>query len=72
MWKLALAGVLLAATKACIFCRLPDRDLSGRLARLLSQMEPQWKEWASPDFSAFALGETRAEGQPPSLHLPRG
>ncbi|XP_040857667.1 sperm-egg fusion protein TMEM95 [Ochotona curzoniae] len=57
MWKLALAGVLLAATKACIFCRLPDRDLSGRLARLLSQMEPQWKEWASPDFSAFALDE---------------
>ncbi|XP_051681218.1 sperm-egg fusion protein TMEM95 isoform X7 [Oryctolagus cuniculus] len=55
MRSLALAGVFLAATQACIFCRLPDRDLSGRLARLCSQMEAQWKEWASPDFSAFAL-----------------
>ncbi|XP_069917427.1 sperm-egg fusion protein TMEM95 isoform X1 [Oryctolagus cuniculus] len=57
MRSLALAGVFLAATQACIFCRLPDRDLSGRLARLCSQMEAQWKEWASPDFSAFALDE---------------
>ncbi|XP_052051150.1 sperm-egg fusion protein TMEM95 [Apodemus sylvaticus] len=57
MWVLALGGVFLAAAKACIFCRLPDRDLSGRLAQLNSQMEPQRKEVASPDFSAFALDE---------------
>lgn len=59
MWVLALGGVFLAVAKACIFCRLPDRDLPGRLAQLKSQMEPQWKEWASPDFSAFVLGNIR-------------
>ncbi|XP_010613136.1 transmembrane protein 95 isoform X4 [Fukomys damarensis] len=57
MWILALGGVFLAAAQACIFCRLPAHDLPGRLAQLTSQMEPHWKEWASPDFSAFALDE---------------
>ncbi|XP_021094003.1 transmembrane protein 95 isoform X2 [Heterocephalus glaber] len=57
MWMLALGGVFLAPAQACIFCRLPAHDLSGRLAQLTSQMEAQWKEWASPDFSAFALDE---------------
>ncbi|XP_031208577.1 transmembrane protein 95 isoform X4 [Mastomys coucha] len=32
-------------------------DLPNRLAQLKSRMKPQWKEWASPDFSAFALDE---------------
>ncbi|XP_040604916.1 sperm-egg fusion protein TMEM95 isoform X2 [Mesocricetus auratus] len=57
MWVLALAGVFLVVAKACIFCRLPTHALPGRLAQLSSQMEMQWKEWASPDFSAFALDE---------------
>ncbi|XP_073903113.1 sperm-egg fusion protein TMEM95 [Castor canadensis] len=55
MWVLALGGLSLAVAQACIFCRLPAHDLPGRLARLSSQMEAQWKEWTSPDFSAFAL-----------------
>nr|XP_042138224.1 sperm-egg fusion protein TMEM95 isoform X6 [Peromyscus maniculatus bairdii] len=57
MWVPALVGVFLAVAKACIFCRLPAHALPSRLARLSSQMEKQWKEWASPDFSAFALDE---------------
>ncbi|XP_041521710.1 sperm-egg fusion protein TMEM95 [Microtus oregoni] len=57
MWVLALLGVFLAAAKACIFCRLPAHALPSRLAQLSSQMETPWKEWASPDFSAFALDE---------------
>ncbi|KAM5273530.1 sperm-egg fusion protein TMEM95 [Ctenodactylus gundi] len=57
MWVLALGGVFLAATQACIFCRLPAHDLPGRLALISSQMEAQRKEWASPDFSVFALDE---------------
>ncbi|XP_008854051.1 transmembrane protein 95 [Nannospalax galili] len=57
MWVLALSGVFLAVAQACIFCRLPTHALSDRLARLNSQMEEQWKEWASQDFSAFALDE---------------
>ncbi|XP_073874560.1 sperm-egg fusion protein TMEM95 isoform X3 [Macaca fascicularis] len=57
MWRLALGGVFLAAAQACVFCRLPAHDLSGRLARLCSRMEAGQKECgASPDFSAFALG----------------
>lgn len=59
MWVPALVGVFLAVAKACIFCRLPAHALPSRLARLSSQMEKQWKEWASPDFSAFALGNAR-------------
>lgn len=59
MWALAVGGVFLAVAKACIFCRLPAHALRSRLAQLNSQMEPQWKEWASPDFSAFALGNIR-------------
>lgn len=59
MWVLALGGAFLALAKACIFCRLPDHDLPNRLAQLKSRMKPQWKEWASPDFSAFALGNIR-------------
>uniref|UniRef100_A0A8D2AZ29 Transmembrane protein 95 n=1 Tax=Sciurus vulgaris TaxID=55149 RepID=A0A8D2AZ29_SCIVU len=57
MWILALGGVFLAVSQACIFCRLPAHDLPGRLAQLNSQMKAQWKEWTSPDFSAFALDE---------------
>ncbi|XP_014645064.1 PREDICTED: transmembrane protein 95 [Ceratotherium simum simum] len=58
MWMLALGGVFLAAAQACVFCRLPDRDLSGRLALLCSQMEAQWRDCeASWNFSAFALDE---------------
>ncbi|XP_034360155.1 sperm-egg fusion protein TMEM95 isoform X4 [Arvicanthis niloticus] len=57
MWALAVGGVFLAVAKACIFCRLPDHALPSRLAQLNSQIKPQWKEWASPDFSAFALDE---------------
>ncbi|XP_038185110.1 sperm-egg fusion protein TMEM95 isoform X2 [Arvicola amphibius] len=57
MWVLALLGVFLAVAKACIFCRLPAHALPSRLAQLGSQMETPWKEWASPDFSAFALDE---------------
>ncbi|KAL2765747.1 sperm-egg fusion protein TMEM95 isoform 1 precursor, partial [Daubentonia madagascariensis] len=58
MWMLALGVVFLVAAEACVFCRLPAHDLSGRLARLCSQMKAQWKECkVSPDFSAFALDE---------------
>nr|XP_021503793.1 transmembrane protein 95 [Meriones unguiculatus] len=55
MWVLALGGVFLAVGQACIFCRLPAHALPSRLAQLSSQAE--WKEWAPPDFSAFALDE---------------
>ncbi|XP_077021894.1 sperm-egg fusion protein TMEM95 isoform X3 [Tamandua tetradactyla] len=56
MWMLALGGVFLAATQACVFCRLPAHDLLSRLTRLCSQMEAQWEECgASWNFSAFAL-----------------
>nr|XP_012633328.1 transmembrane protein 95-like isoform X1 [Microcebus murinus]XP_012633339.1 transmembrane protein 95-like isoform X1 [Microcebus murinus]XP_012633348.1 transmembrane protein 95-like isoform X1 [Microcebus murinus] len=58
MWLLALCGVFLAAAEACVFCRLPAHDVSGRLAQLCSQMKAQWKACeVSPDFSAFALDE---------------
>ncbi|KAM4842821.1 sperm-egg fusion protein TMEM95 isoform 3-T3 [Thomomys bottae] len=57
MWVLAFSGVFLAIAQACIFCRLPAHDLQGRLAQLTSQMDAQWKDWAAPDFSAFALDE---------------
>ncbi|XP_047398724.1 sperm-egg fusion protein TMEM95 isoform X2 [Sciurus carolinensis] len=57
MWILALGGVFLTVSQACIFCRLPAHDLPDRLAQLNSQMKAQWKEWTSPDFSAFALDE---------------
>ncbi|XP_069339398.1 sperm-egg fusion protein TMEM95 isoform X1 [Eulemur rufifrons] len=58
MWLLALGGVFVAATKACVFCRLPAHDLSGRLVRLCSQMKAQKKACeVAPDFSAFALDE---------------
>ncbi|ELW63611.1 Non-receptor tyrosine-protein kinase TNK1 [Tupaia chinensis] len=57
MWLLALGGVFLATAQACVFCRLPAHGLSGRLARLCSQMEARGEQCeASPDFSAFALG----------------
>lgn len=59
MWVLALGGVFLAVAKACIFCRLPAHALPSRLAQLNKQTEPQWKEWASLNFSAFALGKIR-------------
>ena len=63
MWTLALGGIFLAAVEACVFCRFPDRELSGRLARLCSQMEVQWKDCeVSWTFSAFALGKTRHPG----------
>ena len=72
MWRLALGGVFLAAAQACVFCRFPAHDLSGRLAWLCSQMEARQKECgASPDFSAFALGRTRHPGMgPASTHPP--
>ncbi|NP_001182639.1 sperm-egg fusion protein TMEM95 precursor [Mus musculus] len=59
MWVLALGGAFLAVAKACIFCRLQDHALANRLAQLNNQTKPKWKwkEWASPDFSAFALDE---------------
>ncbi|XP_006151874.1 transmembrane protein 95 [Tupaia chinensis] len=58
MWLLALGGVFLATAQACVFCRLPAHGLSGRLARLCSQMEARGEQCeASPDFSAFALDE---------------
>nr|XP_004669228.1 sperm-egg fusion protein TMEM95 [Jaculus jaculus] len=57
MWVLSLTGLFLAVTQACIFCRLPAHDLSGRLAQLSSQTEAERREWATPDFSAFALDE---------------
>ncbi|XP_077021893.1 sperm-egg fusion protein TMEM95 isoform X2 [Tamandua tetradactyla] len=58
MWMLALGGVFLAATQACVFCRLPAHDLLSRLTRLCSQMEAQWEECgASWNFSAFALDD---------------
>lgn len=68
MWVLALLGVFLAVAKACIFCRLPAHALPSRLAQLSSQMETPWKEWASPDFSAFALGNIRHTSQPCDSH----
>jgi hypothetical protein len=67
MWVLALGGLSLAVAQACIFCRLPAHDLPGRLARLSSQMEAQWKEWTSPDFSAFALGKNRYPESDPAI-----
>ncbi|XP_057356939.1 sperm-egg fusion protein TMEM95 isoform X3 [Manis pentadactyla] len=58
LWMLALGGVFLAAAQACVFCRLPDRNLLGRMAQLCSQMEVRWKDCeASWNFSAFALDE---------------
>ncbi|XP_055971218.1 sperm-egg fusion protein TMEM95 isoform X2 [Sorex fumeus] len=58
MWMLAVGGLFLAASQACIFCHLPARDLPGRLAQLCSQMEVQWKDCeASWNFTAFALDE---------------
>ncbi|TKC42474.1 hypothetical protein EI555_006271 [Monodon monoceros] len=58
MWMLALGGIFLAAAQACVFCRFPDHDLSGRLAQLCSQMEAQWKDCeVSWNFSAFALDD---------------
>ena len=63
MWTLALGGIFLAAVEACVFCRFPDRELSGRLAQLCSQMEVQWKDCeVSWTFSAFALGKIRHPG----------
>lgn len=69
MWMLALSGIFLAAAQACVFCRFPDRDLSGRLAQLCSQMEAQWKDCeVSWNFSAFALGMIRYSGMSPASH----
>ncbi|XP_032472034.1 transmembrane protein 95 isoform X1 [Phocoena sinus] len=58
MWMLALGGIFLAAAQACVLCRFPDHDLSGRLAQLCSQMEAQWKDCeVSWNFSVFALDD---------------
>ncbi|ELK31788.1 Transmembrane protein 95 [Myotis davidii] len=58
MWTLALSVALLEAAQACLFCRLPAHGLSGRLARLCSQIEAQWEDCeASWNFSTFALDE---------------
>ncbi|XP_006105579.1 transmembrane protein 95 [Myotis lucifugus] len=58
MWMLVLSVAVLEAAQACLFCRLPAHGLSGRLARLCSQIEAQWKDCeASWNFSTFALDE---------------
>ncbi|XP_059527633.1 sperm-egg fusion protein TMEM95 [Myotis daubentonii] len=58
MWVLALSVAFLEAAQACLFCRLPAHGLSGRLARLCSQIEAQWEDCeASWNFSTFALDE---------------
>ncbi|XP_077749029.1 sperm-egg fusion protein TMEM95 isoform X2 [Canis aureus] len=58
MWVLALGGVFLATTQACILCQLSARDLSGRLAHVCSQVEAKWKDCgASWNLPAFALDE---------------
>ncbi|KAM8955383.1 sperm-egg fusion protein TMEM95 isoform 5-T5 [Lycaon pictus] len=58
MWVLALGGVFLVTTQACILCQLSARDLSGRLAHVCSQVEAKWKDCgASWNFPAFALDE---------------
>ncbi|XP_025860971.1 sperm-egg fusion protein TMEM95 [Vulpes vulpes] len=58
MWVLALGGVFLATTQACILCQLSARDLSGRLAHMCGQVEAKWKDCgASWNFPAFALDE---------------
>ncbi|KAM5215299.1 sperm-egg fusion protein TMEM95 isoform 2-T2 [Hipposideros larvatus] len=67
MWMLTLGGVFLAASQACVFCRLPSRHLSGRLAQLCSQMGAQWKDCkASWNFSAFALEIKKSVSSLPS------
>lgn len=72
LWMLALGGVFLAAAQACVFCRLPDRNLLGRVAQLCSQMEVHWKDCeASWNFSAFALGKTRHPRTGPAMVTPR-
>lgn len=71
MWMLVLGGIFLAAAEACIFCRLPDHGLSGRLHQLCSQMEAQWKDCeASWNFPAFALGKIRHPGTGPAIVTP--
>ncbi|XP_016077880.1 PREDICTED: transmembrane protein 95 [Miniopterus natalensis] len=58
MWMLALGVAFLAAAQACIFCRLPDHELSDRLTWLCSEMLTQWEDcMVSWNFSTFALDE---------------
>lgn len=71
MWVLALGGVFLATTQACILCQLSARDLSGRLAHMCGQVEAKWKDCgASWNFPAFALGELRHPGTVPEWDTP--
>ncbi|XP_030742360.1 sperm-egg fusion protein TMEM95 isoform X1 [Echinops telfairi] len=56
MWVLGLGWVVLAAARACVFCRLPAHDLWGRLEKICSGTGVQWEACgASRYFSAFAL-----------------
>ncbi|XP_072497322.1 sperm-egg fusion protein TMEM95 [Notamacropus eugenii] len=58
MWVLILAYLFLSTSQACIFCRLPSRDLSTRLARLCDLISSEWGDCkTSWNFSTFALDE---------------
>ncbi|XP_027712836.1 transmembrane protein 95 [Vombatus ursinus] len=56
MWLLILGYLFLSTSQACIFCRLPSRDLSERLALLCDQISSEWGDCkTSWNFSTFAL-----------------
>ncbi|XP_074081576.1 sperm-egg fusion protein TMEM95 isoform X1 [Macrotis lagotis] len=58
MWTLMFSYLFLSPSQACIFCRLPSRDLSARLAHLCDQISSEWRECkTSWNFSTFALDE---------------
>ncbi|XP_012404206.1 transmembrane protein 95 isoform X1 [Sarcophilus harrisii] len=58
MWVLMLGYLFLSTSQACIFCRLPSRDLSARLAHLCEQISSEWGDCkTSWNFSTFALDE---------------
>ncbi|XP_074167875.1 sperm-egg fusion protein TMEM95 isoform X1 [Sminthopsis crassicaudata] len=58
MWVLMLGYLFLSTSQACIFCRLPSRDLSARLAHLCEQISSEWEDCkTSWNFSTFALDE---------------
>ncbi|XP_007483257.1 sperm-egg fusion protein TMEM95 [Monodelphis domestica] len=58
MWVLMLGYLCLSTSQACIFCRLPSRDLSGRVAHLCDQISSEWENCkTSWNFSAFALDD---------------
>ncbi|XP_051851809.1 sperm-egg fusion protein TMEM95 isoform X2 [Antechinus flavipes] len=58
MWVPMLGYLFLSTSQACIFCRLPSRDLSARLAHLCEQISSEWGDCkTSWNFSTFALDE---------------